>query len=556
MIAATQRQSLLFFTPLAQQITLLKDDLLDPVDHLLDDQELVDQVRACLMGRHPNSSRTGRPGIAPDRLLRCCVLKHMKGWSFRDLERELRSNLLYRRFTHYDADPTPDHSVFSRTFALLGPDVTEQVLRRVVGIACEQGVAQGNHFRVDTTVIESNVHYPTDSSLLGDAMRVLTRSLRKIGKECKQGAVEVLEHSRKYRLLEISRAAKSKTEAGRARMRASYQKLLGLTRSMVRQSQQVLERFKKGRLPVVGSRLAVFAQVSQLEHFLPLAQNVIRQTKDRVVLGKEAVEKVLSLFEPHTQVIRKGKAHKPNEFGRLVRLDEAENGIVSGYEVVAGNQADTESWLPALQHHQECFGKPPEMATADRGFFSAQNEREAETMGVKHVVLPARGQLGEKRAQRQKERWFRCGLHFRAGCEATVAHLKHSFSMLRAMYKGEHGFQRYVGWCIISKNLFSIARYQEYQKRKQAAKEQAACPNPQDRQRNGAACKARSRAWPKSPSSARCQKPIAPAVARAAIARAEGPSTGPTCRSATAVRKARPPATMCPKRPKRSRERE
>ena len=237
MIASTQHQSLLFFTPLAQQITLLKDDLLDPVDLLLDDPELVDRVRACLISRHPNSSRTGRPGIAPDRLLRCCVLKHMKGWSFRDLEREVRSNLLYRRFTHYDADPTPDHSVFSRTFALLGSDVTEQVLRRVVGIACEQGVAQGKQFRVDTTVIESNVHYPTDSSLLGDSMRVLTRSLSKIGKECKQGAVKVIEHSRavKYRLLEISRAAKSKTEAGRGRMRASYQKLLGLTRSVVRQ---------------------------------------------------------------------------------------------------------------------------------------------------------------------------------------------------------------------------------------------------------------------------------------------------------------------------------
>ena len=150
-----------------------------------------------------------------------------------------------------------------------------------------------------TTVIESNVHYPTDSSLLGDSIRVLTRSLSKIAKECKQGTLEVIGHSRavKYRLLEISRAAKSKTDAGRARMRASYQKLLGLTRSVVRQSQQVLERFKEGRLPVVGSKLAVFAQLSQLEHFLPLTQKVIRQTKDRVVLGKEAVEKVLSLFE-------------------------------------------------------------------------------------------------------------------------------------------------------------------------------------------------------------------------------------------------------------------
>src|SRR3974377_527251 len=97
MIAATQRQSLLFFTPLAQQITLLKDDLLDPVSLLLDDPELVDRVRECLMGRHPSSSRTGRPGIAPDRLLRCCVLKHLKGWSFRDLDPEPGRNLIHRR---------------------------------------------------------------------------------------------------------------------------------------------------------------------------------------------------------------------------------------------------------------------------------------------------------------------------------------------------------------------------------------------------------------------------------------------------------------------------
>jgi transposase, IS5 family len=470
MIASTQHQSLLFFTPLAQQIALLKDDLLDSVDLLLDDHQLLDLVRACLMGRNPNSSRTGRPGIAPDRLLRCCVLKHMKGWSFRELERELRSNLLYRRFAHYDADPTPDHSVFSRTFALLGPDVTEQVLRRVVGIACEQGVAQGKRVRVDTTVIESNVHYPTDSSLLGDSIRVLTRSLSKIAEECKQGALEVIEHSRavKYRLLEISRAAKSKTEAGRARMRASYQKLLGVTRSVVRQSQQVLERFKKGRLPIVGSKVAVFAQLSQLEHFLPLTQKVIRQTKERVVLGKEAVEKVLSLFEPHTEVIRKGKAHKPNEFGRLVRIDEAENGIVSGYEVLVGNPADTTSFLPALEQHQAVFGRVPEMAVGDRGFFSARNEREAEEMGVKKVALPARGRLSQKRQQRQKQRWFRRALRWRAGCESTISTLKHPFSMLRARYKGDSGFQRYVGWSVITKNLFSIARWQERKKRKPA----------------------------------------------------------------------------------------
>src|SRR5260370_27033255 len=154
MIASTQHQSLLFFTPLAQQVALLKDDLLDPVNHLLDDHQLIDLVRHRLTRRYRNSARTGRTGIAPDRLLRCCVLKHAKGWSFRDLERELRSNLLYRRFTHYDADPTPDHTVFSRTFALLGPDVTEQVLRRVVRLARDPGVAPAKRTLVGTNVVE------------------------------------------------------------------------------------------------------------------------------------------------------------------------------------------------------------------------------------------------------------------------------------------------------------------------------------------------------------------------------------------------------------------
>ena len=149
----------------------------------------------------------------------------------------------------------------------------------------------------------------------------------------------------------------------------------------------------------------------------------------------------------------KGKAHKPNEFGRLVRIDEVENGIVSGYEVVAGNAADTTSWVPALQHHQACFGKAPEMATGDRGFHSAANEGKAEQMGVKRVALPARGRLSAKRAQEQKQRWFRRALRWRAGIEATISTLKHPFSMARATYKGETGFQRYVGWSVITKNL-------------------------------------------------------------------------------------------------------
>jgi IS5 family transposase len=471
MIATTHHQSWLFFLPLAQQLSLLKDDLLDPVDLLLDDPELVELVRNCLAARYPASTRTGRTGMAPDRLLRCSVLKHLKGWSFRDLERELRSNLIYRRFTHFDAEATPDFSTFSRLFALLSPSVTEKIHQRVVGLAREQGVAQGRKLRTDTTAVESNIHYPTDSTLLGDGIRVLSRSLKRMAAQCKSGTLEVVNHGRavKHRLLEISRAAKSPTNASRQRMQESYQKLVALTRSVVRQAGDVLLRWKTGRLKVVGNLLQVEVQAAQLRHFLPLLEKVITQTKERVWEGNRHVAgKVLSLFEPHTQVICKGKAHKPNEFGRLVRIDEVENGIVSGCQVLEGNAADTNSWLPALQQHQVYFGHAPRMATADRGFFSAQNEREAEALGVKKVALPGRGRLSRTRAERQKQRWFRRALRWRAGCEATISTLKHPFSMLRATYKGERGFERYVGWSVITKNLFSIARFQERRKRSDA----------------------------------------------------------------------------------------
>src|SRR6266853_1927893 len=464
MIASSSHQAWLFYSPLARQAALLKDDLLDPVDQLLDDPTLLDLVRQCLATRSPLSQRTGRDGIAPDRLLRCCVMKHLKGWSFRDLARELRSNLVYRRFTHFDAEATPDFSTFSRTFALLSPAITEEIHQRVVGLACEQGVAAGRKLRTDTTVVESNVHYPTDSSLLGDGIRVLSRSLQRIARDCKHGAVEVVDHARavKHRLLEISRAAKCLTQANQERMRNSYQKLLALSRDVVRQASEVMQRWRNKRLKVVGKLLRVEAQIGQLRHFLPLVEKVITQTKERVWGGNGNVEgKVLSLFEPHTEVIRKGKAHKPNEFGRLVRIDEVENGIVSGYQVLTGNPADTTAWVPALEQHQASFGRVPEMATGDRGFFSAKNEQEAHALGVKKVALPARGRLSAKGAEQQKQRWFRRALRWRAGCEATISTLKHPFSMARATYKGGYGFERYVGWCVITKNLISIARYQQ-----------------------------------------------------------------------------------------------
>jgi IS5 family transposase len=463
MIASTTHQSCLFFLPLAAQLSLIKDDLLDAVDALLDDEALVGLVRDRLRQRRPRSAHTGRPGIAADRLLRCCVLKHLKGWSFRELERELRCNLLYRRFTRFDADPTPNYATFCRNFAALGPELVHQLHVRVVRKARQEQVASGRKLRSDTTVVETNIHYPSDSSLLGDGIRVLTRHLKRLLAQCQEGAFVVVEHTRavKRRLLEISRAAKCSSEPSRERLKHSYSRLVELTGGVVRQVRQVLEELHEGRLGVVGDTTQVLTQVMCLEHYLPLVEKVIAQTRQRVFGGDRHVPgKVLSLFEPHSQVIRKGKPHKPTEFGRLVRLDEVEAGIVSQYEVLEGNPADTRGLLPAVSQSTALFGRPPDTATADRGYYSARNEREAEALGVDKVAVPARGRLSQARAERQKQPWFRRALRWRAGIEARIATLKHRFGMLRAMYKGDRGCQRYVGWCVITHNLVAIAREQ------------------------------------------------------------------------------------------------
>jgi IS5 family transposase len=462
MIGNTNRQASLFFFAFAKEVSAIKDVTLDQIELLLQDDELLALCSNKLGGRRLRSKDFGRPGIAPDRLLRCVVLKHFKSWSFRELEYELRHSLLYRRFTRFFEDPIPDHTCFSRTFALFGPEGTRQIHQRVIQQAQLLKLAPGRKLRVDTTAVETNIHYPTDSSLLADSLRVMTRALKRMARGCAGSSLKVVDHARaaKYRVLEICRAAKSFTETSRARFKASYGKLLGLTRQVRRQAGKALEELKAQNLKTeAGNLLTVLMAEAQLRHYLPLVDKVIAQTQARIFKADTRYEgKILSLFEEHSAIIRKGKPDKPTEFGRLVRLDEVENGIISGYAIAEGNPADQQQWVPALQHHRELFGHVPDLAAADRGFWSSENEKAALDMGIKRVVLPATGRLSAKRAEHQKQRWFRQGQGWRAGCEPRISTLKHQFGMKRAWYKGDAGFQRYVGWCIIAQDLVAIAR--------------------------------------------------------------------------------------------------
>ena len=461
MISAAAHQTSFFYLCFAEEAEKLTSPELRALEPLLADEGTIQIVREALGRRSPRSRDKGRPGMSPDRLLRCCVLKHIKGWSLRETQEEIRANLVYRNFTHYYDGSVPDFSTLSRNFALLGDVQLRRIHDRVMDHARDAKLARGGKLRVDTTVVEANIHHPTDSSLLGDGIRVLTRGLRRVAELVLPGSVEVVDHTRmvSHRLLEIQRAAKSKAADKAERMQGAYRKLLSVARSAVQQACDVGEQLWDGTLDVVGSPVKVLVAAAQLEHYVPLVSRVARQTQARIFEGcLHFPDKLVSLFEPHTAVICKGKKHKPVEFGRLVRLDEVENGLVSDWAVAEGAASDQGQWEPALKAHQERFGKAPRMATADRGMQSAANEDAAAKAGVKRVVLPARGRLTEERRALQSQRWFRQGMRWRAGIEPTIARLKHCCGMARAMYKQAAGFTRHVGWCIIANNLMAVAR--------------------------------------------------------------------------------------------------
>jgi IS5 family transposase len=461
-IGKTVRPASLFAFAFFKEVAVITDPLLDSVDWLLEDPDLLALSTQALASRSPGSNQVGREGMAPDRLLRCVVLKHIKCWSYRELHRELRTSLLYRRFTRFYEDPIPDFSNLCRAFALFGKEGTEQIHQRIVQQAKEAAIIAGKKLRTDTTAVETNIHHPTDSSLLADSLRVMSRSLHRIAQGCQDSELRIVNHARavKHRVLEIGRAARSFTQAGQEQFKQSYKKLIGLTQGVRAQAAAVLEDLKDGRL--VARREAfskVIAAEASLKDYLPLVEKVITQSRARIFQAQTRhPDKILSLFEPHSVVIRKGKAHKPNEFGRLVRIDEVEQGLVSNYAVAPGNLCDQQQWMPALEAHVELFGRAPELAAADRGFWSGANEKSALELGVKQVVLPSCGRLSAARAARQKQRWFRRGQGWRAGIEARLSTLKHCFGMRRAFYKGEIGFERHVGWCIIAHNLVAMSR--------------------------------------------------------------------------------------------------
>lgn len=324
MIEPSRHPQLSFAEGLIQEeVGPLWEEWMRQVDEVLADRELVQITYEALARRWPQSRTRGRPATPAEVVLRMLLLKHMRNWSYRTLEREVRANLVYRQFTRVGAQKVPDAKTLGRLALALGPEIIEQIHRRVIAIACEKQIVRGRRLRVDTTVVETDIHYPTDSSLLGDGVRVLTRTMKRITAVAGRAGTRLRDRTRAvgYQVRQIARSSRSRVAQGQERLKVSYRKLLYHTARVVGQAKRFAEEVASGRkrARVLLDQISLEADRAYLERMIPLVRQVMHQTRERIFKGNTHVPgKLVSLFEPHTEVIRKGKAAKPTEFGKMV----------------------------------------------------------------------------------------------------------------------------------------------------------------------------------------------------------------------------------------------
>jgi IS5 family transposase len=442
----------------AEDVKSLWEPWMVEADKLLDDEELIDLIYEAQGERHAKSSTRGRSQTPAEIVLRLLLLKHVRNWSYDTLEREVRANLAYRDFCRIGLNKVPDAKTLARIGQAIDSEVIGELHRRLVELAREKGAVQGRRMRVDTTVVETNIHYPTDSTLLGDGARVLTRTMKKIEKQAGELKRKVRDRTRSVnkRVFAIALAARHKGNEGEERRRKQYRELLRYTRQILNDARRVtaeaedLSRSKQRKI-----RSAVTA----LNEMTDRVRQVIRQTKARVFQGLTQLPgKIVSLFEPHTEIIRKGKASKPTEFGKMVQVQEAENQIITHYQVFEERPSDRELLLVSVEEHERVFGRVPRLVAADAGFYSRAQERAVQEKGVRWVAVPNRSTRSAERKKLERSRWFKKAQAWRTGCEGRISVLKRRHGLSRCLYRGSEGMKRWVGLGVIADNLINIGK--------------------------------------------------------------------------------------------------
>jgi transposase, IS5 family len=441
-----------------RQGVVLERELQAITDFIDKHEELVEAIRDDLRCglKNPN---TGRKGLTPQQVLRSLILMRVKNWDYRELRERIADGLTLRRFADFNAQPVPKHDAFQRAFNRVTPQTLRLVNELLITAAVATGLEDGRKLRVDTTVVQTDIHHPTDNTLLWDVVRVVTRLVGQLESSIARPIKGFRNRTRaaRRRMQALQRLT---TTQRKTHQRRKYRALIGIAEEVVESARRSLLHTGKVCAADPVAQLAVEELRRQIEHYCGLGECVIDQARRRVLQGEQVpnAEKIYSIFEPHTDLIKRGKVRTPVEFGHKVFLAESAQGLITQYDVLNGNPCDEDHVEASLSRHEAMFGSAPQLYGSDRGFFSERNLATCERSGVAMACIPQRG--GTKSVEREaheKSPAFKKGQRFRAGIEGRISVLFRGRGMKRCLAEGRERFELLVGAAVLANNLLTIA---------------------------------------------------------------------------------------------------
>jgi IS5 family transposase len=432
------------------------------IDRLLDEApEMVATARADLT--NTSKQPTGKPEeVSAEQVVRCAILLQLRRWHYRDLTAEIEPSALYRKFTRFYGRKIPHFATLNGLILQIQPETWKRINEALLKVGIKKHVEDGRMIRHDTSmsvrsaVTETDISYPLDSRLLWDCVRVLCRHMRRLREAPPRLHFPFHDRTRAVKRLAYKIVMLKGGDVEEKR-RPLYKALLDYEEETRRYAEGALEALEGN--PPIALLPEVMGEALALEHYLPLAARVHAPARRRVVLGEKvpAGEKVVSIFEPHTAIIKRGKQSEETEFGHKFAVATGRSGMITYYEVFEGNPGDNEVLPRALAHHARLFGRAPQKVAADRRYHSADNEAQAKAIGVKEIALPKPGWLSQARRELQKAAWFRQLVKWRAGVEGNLSTLLRRFGLARCLWSGWNAFQSYVGLGVFAYNLRLLA---------------------------------------------------------------------------------------------------
>lgn len=432
------------------QAQMLSDELAI-VDAWLSDERFFEPYR------HRFNTRIGRPTVPIETYLRLMYLKHRYGFGYETLAREVTDSLHWRRFCHIPLDADVPHpTTLSKLTRKYGPEVLHDLNDRLMWKAREHKILRGQKLRLDTTVIQAPIEYPTDIGLLADAARVVTRTVKQV--QAAGAAIRTVFRNRmrtvKGALRVVGRALRTRTGEAKTVVAQQTARVLRLTRHVATQARRVLDNSRRAiqQLPRRTARL-VQRKRAQLRQTLQLTAQVMAQTTQRLKGVTSIPDRLVSLWDPEARPIRRGKLQAKTEFGYKALVAETEQRLITYYEVHIGNPGDRALLAPAFDGHVQVIGRAPRTVATDRGFGSKVNEALLVARGVQRISLPYSGRLSMPRRAYEHQRWFLRQQHWRTGQEATISLGSRKYEWRQSRLRGRDGASLWLGWGILTYNL-------------------------------------------------------------------------------------------------------